>query len=503
MSRLKGFLARFQTWAQQKNSRYLMGAVLVILLGLGAYSYYQSVQAAGRAAAAAQSALKTAVVRRGNILISASGTGSVVAAAQANLGFQSGGTLAALNVKVGDQVKTGQVLAQQDGASQQAALASAQQNLDELTSPSALATARQAEATAQVSANNAYNTLAYTISAQVLHWEEKVAAARQDLHTAQLDARAAPSPEADQRLQAAQHSYDYAQQELAGAQLWYQKVYVPENFTMTDRRTGARTVNAPTDTTIKSARAALDLAKAQLVEAQDLITALTTGNIPDNATGASLLALKQAQASLVTARTNLKDTSLVSPIDGTVTSVSANLGDSVGATTIITVADLSRTYLTIYIDETDLSKLALGEEVDVSFDAYPNTSYTGRVTQIVPQLTTVDNVPAVQGQAVLDPAGASGPQLVFPVGLNATVQVVNARATNVLLVPIQALKQLEPGKYAVFVDQDGTLKLQVVEVGLMDTSYAEIKSGLQEGDLVTTGLSATASGSGSAQGNGQ
>ncbi len=143
----------------------------------------------------------------------------------------------------------------------------------------------------------------------------------------------------------------------------------------------------------------------------------------------------------------------------------------------------------------------MGEEVDVSFDAFPNQTYIGHVTQVVPQLTTVDNVPAIQGQAILDPI-TSDPQQVLPVGLNATVQVINAKATNVLLVPIQALKQLEPGKYAVFVDLNGTLKLQVVDVGLMDQNYAEIKSGLQEGETVSTGLSATTSNSATSQGNG-
>ena len=103
---------------------------------------------------------------------------------------------------------------------------------------------------------------------------------------------------------------------------------------------------------------------------------------------------------------------------------------------MITVADLSKRLLTVYIDETDLSKLAIGEEADAVFDAIPNQTFKGKITQIVPALTTVDNVPAVQAQGELDNTTSSS----LYVGLNATVNVINAQANNVLLVPVQALE---------------------------------------------------------------
>ena len=218
------------------------------------------------------------------------------------------------------------------------------------------------------------------------------------------------------------------------------------------------------------------------------MTALTTGVIPDTATGTSLAALKQAQTALQTAQTNFNDTQIISPIDGTVTAVNNQIGDTVGSATVITVSDLSRLLLTVYIDETDLSKLALGEEADAVFNSLPNQTFKGKVTEIVPALTTVDNVPAVQTQVQLD--NTTGTALY--VGLNATVNVINAQANNVLLVPVQALKLLEPGKYAVFVVQNGNLIFRPVVVGLMDQSYAEIKSGLQSGEVVSTGLAVTA-----------
>ena len=79
----------------------------------------------------------------------------------------------------------------------------------------------------------------------------------------------------------------------------------------------------------------------------------------------------------------------------------------------------------------------------------------------------------------------------LPIGLNATVEVIGGRATNALLVPVEALREISPGQYAVFVMKNGEPQLRMVEVGLMDFTSAEIKSGLEAGDIVSTGIVAT------------
>ncbi len=503
MSSTNDSSAPISTMSHKRNFWYITGSVLIILILGGGYLYYQSAQQKSKAAAAGAS-LQTARVTQGSIVISASGTGQVVAAATANLGFPNtgsssntgNGTLTQLTVVVGNQVKAGELLAQEDSTNQAQALAQAKFNLAQLTSPAALATAQGAVATDEVNVANAYQALQYDISPERVGWEEKVATAQQNLTNAQLDAQANPSAAATQKVQDAQTALDYANQQLLGAEDWYNKVYVPQMFTRLINNTTGRTrgptqptkvISPPTDATIDSARATLALAQATLVQNQDLVTALSTGVIPDTATGPSLTALKQAQTDLQTAQTDFNDTQIISPINGTVTAVNNQIGDTVGSATVITVSDLSRLLLTIYIDETDLSKLAIGEEADAVFDSMPNQTFKGKVTEIVPALTTVDNVPAVQAQVELD--NTTGTALY--VGLNATVNVINAQANNALLVPIQALKELEPGKYAVFVVQNGNLTLQPVVVGLMDESYAEIKSGLQANQVVSTGLAAT------------
>jgi multidrug efflux pump subunit AcrA (membrane-fusion protein) len=61
-------------------------------------------------------------------------------------------------------------------------------------------------------------------------------------------------------------------------------------------------------------------------------------------------------------------------------------------------------------------------------------------------------------------------------------------ADDVLLVPVESLRELGPGKYAVFVLADGQPQLRPVEVGLMNLTYAEIVNGLNKGETVTTGI---------------
>ena len=76
----------------------------------------------------------------------------------------------------------------------------------------------------------------------------------------------------------------------------------------------------------------------------------------------------------------------------------------------------------------------------------------------------------------------------LPVGLNATVEVIGGRSLNALLVPVEALREISTGQYAVFVMENGQPKLRMVEVGLIDFTFAEIVSGLEAGETVTTGI---------------
>jgi hypothetical protein len=104
---------------------------------------------------------------------------------------------------------------------------------------------------------------------------------------------------------------------------------------------------------------------------------------------------------------------------------------------------------------------------------------------------TIQGNSVVQGQVLLDQKQASGASLNLPLGVTASVDVIAAQANNVILVPVAALHELSPNNYAVFVMLNGKPTLRIVTVGLQDSSFAEVKSGLKAGEVVSTGIQAT------------
>jgi RND family efflux transporter MFP subunit len=451
--------------------------VLVLAIGGGAYYFVNAQQAAAAAATAKQATIQTATARTGNIILRASGTGTLVAAAESNLGFQTSGTLTTLNVQVGSQVKAGDLLAQLDNSNQTLALTQAQQALNELTSASAIATAQQAVATAKKNLINDQYTLNTNQTAGTNQGANNNAYAALALAQNKLnDAQLKYDPVSGQSLTDPTVARLY--QNLYAAKLAYNTALANYNSIS----------SASNPLTLSSSQSTVALDQAQITEAENLLTALTGGTVPANATGTGLNALNQARLNLQTAQNNLAYTNLYSPISGTVLTVSNAVGDTINAgNTFVTIADLSQSQLTIYMDPLDYSNIKVGYKTNVVFDALPTLTYTGKVTQITPQLATVSESSVVEGIVVLDAKQAAGvPALTLPLGVTASVDIIAAQANNVILVPVSALQELSPNNYSVYLMVNGTPTLRAVTVGLQDGTFAEIKSGLKAGDVVST-----------------
>jgi multidrug efflux pump subunit AcrA (membrane-fusion protein) len=143
--------------------------------------------------------------------------------------------------------------------------------------------------------------------------------------------------------------------------------------------------------------------------------------------------------------------------------------------------------LEVFVDETDLDMVGVGYESQVTFDALPDEVFSGQVVQVDPLLSSVNNVQVLRAVVQLDP-GSIAEIFTFPVGLNATVDIIGGQALGALIVPLEALRELSPGEFAVFVMEGSEPRLQLVEIGLKDFTFAEILSGLELGDVVTTGI---------------
>ncbi|MFN8398520.1 MAG: efflux RND transporter periplasmic adaptor subunit [Anaerolineales bacterium] len=463
-----------------KKAIWTIGIVIILLAASsGGYAYYRSTQTVDETDSTAE--LQTAVATRGDLVIYASGTGTLVSANETELSFTSTGQVIEVDVAVGEKVEAGTLLARLDDTDAQAAYAEANRTYLELTSQSAIATAQQAIADATSDVSDAKNTLAYVISPEVLQAEEKVAEAQTAITEAEAKLKETPSDEdATKDLEEAKSDLETSQKLLSEAQGRYVSYYLPKYFT------DGKELNAPSEAEVLAARADYELAKATLQESQWLYTALNGKEIPENATGSGLTELEQARLNLESAKATLDGTQIIAPYAGTIMSIDISVGDSVSSgSSAITLADLTQPYLEVYLDESDWSSVVVGYETDVIFDILPDKTYSGVVTQVDPGLYSSNNTSVVRAFVQLTQIDEES--FTLPLGTTASVDVIGGRAENAVLVPIEALHKAGD-QYAVFIMENGKPVLHVVEVGIQDLLYAEIISGVKEGDTVTTGI---------------
>ena len=529
----------------RKKGFWIVLIVIMLASGAGGAYYYQNVYTAGQEPEG--ETVQTATVRRGEIVISASGAGTVIPAAEMALGFQGGGLLTELPVEVGNRVQEGDVLARLDDSQARKALIAAE--LGVIQAEEALAAqlnTRQAEqSVALAEANLAVAQLKLD---ELLNWapdKSAVAQAQSNLEAAQADYEASQNRSVYDQTTSARISLEQAQQNLADTQTAYDQAWdsardwelymtgatgTPQNpgpslssslererdstesslaraydnleiaqanynlswASATDEGAELAAWNkvlsaeaaletagsGPDETDILSARIQVLQAEISLAQAQEV---LATG--PEGAQ----LNLEQAQLNLEIAQSDLDEMTLLAPMDGTVMAVNGRAGEIVSGGTLLTLADIARPSIEIYLDETDLNSIGVGFEVDVVFDALPDEPFAGQVVGVDPALVTISGVPMVRAVVQLDEASYAKPQ-VLPIGANAGVDVIGGRTENALLVPVEALNEISADQYAVFIKEGDELLFTPVEVGLMDFSFAEILSGLEQGDLVTTGI---------------
>jgi HlyD family secretion protein len=452
------------------------------------------IQTRQAAAASTATAPQTATVRQGNLVISASGTGTLAVSDEVDLAFTTNGQVTGVFVKPGDHVEAGTLLAQVDDQEAQTKYTQAKQAYQELTSAAAIASAQQQVVQAQTDLRSAQYDLGYLISPEVYYWETEITNGEQKLNEAQATADASPSDkDAQQALQKAKDYLDFAQDKLKEAWKLYYDEYVPETFRLVEDKKGNDSYLVPTDLEIKLARTAIDEAQKKLNDSQDYYNVLAGGPMPEDASSDALVKLQQTESDLQDAQATLDGTKIVAPIAGTILSVNVSMGnpirtqdtDTETATgTAIVMADLSQLEVDFYLDASDWDMAAVGNQAQVTFDALPDKTLPGQVTQLDSELYQSNNSSVVKGVVKLDSTLVG---IDLPVGASASVDIIHAEADNVVLVPIEALHETAPGKYEVFLVENGTLTQRAVEIGLQDEVYAEVKSGLSAGDVVSTG----------------
>ena len=222
--------------------------------------------------------------------------------------------------------------------------------------------------------------------------------------------------------------------------------------------------------------------------------------------------VQQKAAAVTVARTNLDHTTIRSPIDGTVVARSVDVGQTVAASlqapTLFTIAqDLTKMQVYVSTDESDVGAIRTGQPVTFKVDAIPTESFTGRVSQVRLNATTVQNV--VTYTTVVD---FDNPQMKLFPGMTAYVTIPVATADNVMKVPNAALrftpqtdaaktqsaqggqqrKQKDPTVTTVWkLDANKTLEPVQIKTGITDHTFTQVeqvlKGSLNPGDTVVTG----------------
>ena len=205
------------------------------------------------------------------------------------------------------------------------------------------------------------------------------------------------------------------------------------------------------------------------------------------------IALYNAESASAKATSDLADLvalrayrTIKAPADGTVTAVAISAGsDAPNATAITMIAGTLQ--ITTNVVESDISAIKVDQQADVTVSAI-DASLKGKVVSIDPVGSDSGSTGVVSFAVVVQ---LDAPPAELRPGMSADISIVAASATNVIAIPSRALSG-SAGAYTVrVVAADGTVSVRSVEVGLITSSLAEIKSGLQAGEQVVTGTSST------------
>lgn len=200
------------------------------------------------------------------------------------------------------------------------------------------------------------------------------------------------------------------------------------------------------------------------------------------------LAMTEAEAQLSAVNIRLSYTRILSPLAGVVSQVTAQEGETIVSglqvANLITVLDTSRLEMWIYVDETDVGQVKIGQPLEFRVDAWPDQIFKGTVAAVYPEPEVRENIVYYRALVAVSAAQA---ELLRP-EMTTQVQIVVAEKADALRLPNAALKWVD-GRQLVFVQQpDGSVRQVVPELGLVGVSHSEVTGGLQLGEQVATQL---------------
>jgi HlyD family secretion protein len=262
-------------------------------------------------------------------------------------------------------------------------------------------------------------------------------------------------------------------------------------------------------------------ANPALVSAQEIEQLETQYEVNQALVNAAEEGVKQAEATLKDARWQLSRSTIYAPMSGRVTRLNVEVGETAimgtlnrDAATLLTISDMSVLQTKVRVDETDVSRIALGDSAVVQIDAFPDTTFIGRVVEISnSSITRSAAAGAATDQAIdyevvvriLNPPADTRPDF------SSTAKIVTDTRTEALSIPIIALTvreneelkntdasapaaktpAVQVGKKDVegvfVVGEDNKVTFRPVKVGIAGEKYFEVLDGLKAGERIVAG----------------
>lgn len=228
------------------------------------------------------------------------------------------------------------------------------------------------------------------------------------------------------------------------------------------------------------------------VSSGSTIIRLESDNVTNSVQAASD-SVKDAQLSLENQYETLEDYTIKSPIKGTVIEKKKKAGDTIDSNAeLCTIYDLSYLKMTMNIDELDISKVKVGQEVTVTADAVQGQTFKGKVTKINMAGTTTNGVTTYPIEVQIEDTEGLLP------GMNVSTEIIVNQVEDVVAIPVGAV--VRGDKVLVKTGNTSTDDPTVpagyeyvnVETGVSNDQYVEIKSGINEGDEIAYIFSASA-----------
>lgn len=513
------------------KKRVIWTAIIILIVGYVAYRATSGKNAAGN--------IQTDTVKRQTLEQTVLTTGQVVSSVDLQLSFKSGGIVSRVNVKEGDAVRSGAVLASLDQNDQlatltqaQGALASAQANYDKVLAGATsqdIDVSKAAVASAQATLDNATTAYTNTTAQQqtavsnaysaLLNSTPAAVPDKNNLSTATLSVSGTYTGSVNGRytikiINANTLNYtvsgleDVAGQEgsrITPTSLGVRGLKIQFSATGTVLDADTWTVDIPniqaatyltnynayqtalqTQTqALASAQGAVTSARAALQQAQASLALKQAQARPTDVDAARAQVLT-AQGQVQAAQASLEHTIIRAPASGTITQVDTKVGEQAAPLTpVLVLQDVSSLHLEANVSEADIASVAPGQSIDVTFDALgAERHFTATVETVNPASTVVSGVVNYKVKAVLTTVSSE-----IKPGMTANMTILVAHKEAVLAIPQQAIINQDHSQYVRVVDdpKKGTYHQVQVQTGISaDGGLVEITGGLPEGQTIVT-----------------